>query len=288
MIIQGINPPANQTTADGVATSGRALHTVREVLHKEIVTGTTRSAVGVIKNPPVVNWKNTGGMITADRNNVGIPPRTTTQVQTGTGPSVPPISIGRQKIEGPRRSIINQEARNAEPLDASINIISAKHRDPTPSWSKVIGNKTITNKSADVYAHGQMNFRSDTVLYESPNFMDFELLSVNTMDELGSVFIPTTRIRKLMDGSNWILSSHDISEATEDRAIGMKAKNHYNFKSEFETRRYKMVDQYFGRQNDPISLPTLKSTPLGTNMTNRSTLPSYLIPVRIKPPKPTS
>ena len=149
-IIQGIIPSVKQTTADLVETSGGALHAVRAILHKEIVTGATRSAAGVLKYPPVVNWMDKVRSIPVDRKTVGIPPRTTTQVRTGTGPSVPPISIGSQKIEGPRRSIIPQEVRNAETLDISINRSPDEHRDPTPSWSKVISRKTFTNKSSDV------------------------------------------------------------------------------------------------------------------------------------------
>ena len=131
-----------------------------------------------------------------------MPLRTTTQVWTGTGPSAPPISIGRQKIEGPRWSIIPQEVSNAKPRDASINRNLAQYRDPTPSWSKAIGSKKITNEIAKVYGRGQMNFRSDTVLSESPNFMYFGLLSVNTTNELGSILIPTTRSASPTDGSN--------------------------------------------------------------------------------------
>ena len=93
---------------DGVATGGRDLHAVCAVLRKEIVSGATRSTAGVLKDPPVENWKDTGGAIPVDRNTVGIPPRTTTQVHTGTGPSVPPISIWIHNIEGPRWSIITQ------------------------------------------------------------------------------------------------------------------------------------------------------------------------------------
>ena len=55
-----------------------------------------------------------------------------------------------------------------------------------------------------------------------------------------------------------------------------KSKNHYNFKSDFETRR---EIQDFGRQNYPVSSPTLDSTPLGTNNTNRTTSPIDSIPV---------
>ena len=216
-----------------------------------------------------------------------MPPITTTQVCTGTGSSVPPISIGSQKIEGPRRSVIPQEVRNSKPLDDSINRNPDKHSDPTPSCSKVIFSKKITNEIANVYACGRMNFGSYTVLSESSNFMGFGLSSVNTTDKLGSVFIPTTRNRRPTDGSNWILPGHDISEATVDRVSGKKAKNHYNFKSEFETRRDNILDQYFGRQSNPISRPTLDLTPFGMNTTNRTTSPIDSILVRTKTPEPT-
>ena len=112
-IVQGVITPVNQTTVDGVATSGGDVHAVHAVFCKDIVMGATRSATGVLKYPPVVNWKDTGKTILVYRNTIGIPPRTTTQVWTGTGTSVPPISIGKQKAGGPRRSIIPQEVRNS-------------------------------------------------------------------------------------------------------------------------------------------------------------------------------
>ena len=272
---------------DGVATSRRDLHAIRAVLCKEIITSATRSTAGVLKDPLVINWKYKSGPITVDKNTVVIPPRTTTQVLTGTRPSSPPIIIGSQKIEGPRRSIITQEVRITDPLNTFINIITSKHRYPTPIRSKAISSKIFTNKSADVYAQSRMNFGSDTVLSKSPNFMDFGLSSVNTMDELGSVFIITNRIGRPMGGSNWILSCHDISESTADRVSRTKAKNHYNFKSEFEARRDKMVDQDFGHQNDLMSRPTLDSTTLGKNTTNGTTSPIDSIIARTKTLEPT-
>ena len=93
-----------------------------------------------------------------------------------------------------------------------------------------------------------MKFGSDNVLSKSPNFMDFGLSSVNTTDELGSLFLATTKIRRPTDGSNWILPVHDSSEATADKVIRAKANNHYNLKSEFETRRDRMVAQDFGHE----------------------------------------
>ena len=237
VIIQGNIPPVNQKTVDGVATSRGDLHAVCTVLHKEIVTGTTRSTAGVLKDFLVKNWNNASGPIPVDRNTFGITPRTTTQFISVTGHSAPPISIGIQKIEGPRRSIIPQEARNSEPIDASVNRYPDKYRDPTLGWSKKIGSKLVTDESVDVYARGRMNFGSDTVLSEDPNFMNFRLSTVNTMDKLRSVIVPTIRVGGPKNGSNWIQPRHDIEEATADRASKTKGNNHFTFKIYFETMR---------------------------------------------------
>ena len=150
----------------------------------------------------MVNWKDAIEKIPADRNTVGMPLRTTTQVWTGTGPSAPPISIGRQKIEGPRWSIIPQEVSNAKPRDASINRNLAQYRDPTPSWSKAIGSEKITNESANVYARGRMNSGVTLSSLKVQTSCIFGLLSVNTTNELGSILIPTTRSASPTDGSN--------------------------------------------------------------------------------------
>ena len=64
-----------------------------------------------------------------------------------------------------------------------------------------------------------MNLTRDAVLAESPNFVNLGLSYVETSDELRSVFIPTTRIRIMTDGSNWIPPGHIIGEVTADRVI---------------------------------------------------------------------
>ena len=48
-----------------------------------------------------------------------------------------------------------------------------------------------------------------------------------------------------------------------------------------------MVDQDFGRQNDPMSRLTLDSTPLGKNTNNGTTSPIDSIPLGTKTPEPT-
>ena len=110
--------------------------------------------------------------------------------------------MGCQYIGSPMRSIGPQELRGAQPLETFIHIIYAKHRDPAPTWSKVIGHKLSDESSTDVYARCQMNLTHDAILEESPNFMNLGISSVHTSGKLGSIFIPTTIIGRRMDGSN--------------------------------------------------------------------------------------
>ena len=111
--------------------------------------------------------------------------------------------------------------------------------------------------------------------------MNFRLSPVNTTGKLGSVIFPTTRSGRPKNGSNWIQPGHDIEEATAYRASKTKAKNHYNFKSDYETMR---EIQAFEQENISMSGPTLDSTLIGTNTTNRKTSPIDSILVGTKTP----
>ena len=62
-----------------------------------------------------------------------------------------------------------------------------------------------------------MNLTCDAVLTEIPNFVNLGLSSAHTSDKLGSVSIPTTRIGRPTDGSNWLPPGHIIGEVTADR-----------------------------------------------------------------------
>ena len=230
-----------------------------------------RSATHVLKDPPVVKLIYTDGKIQQDRNTTGMTPKLITSVWIGAGHSVSPTRMGIQDIGIPRGSIGPQEGRDNQPLDTSINGIYAKHRDLAPTWSKVY------KPSADVYSRCRMNLTRDAVLNKIQNFMNLGLSSVHTSDEIGSVFIPPTIIGRPDDGSNWLPPGHRIGEVAADRVIRMGSGQNYNAKTDFETRR---ENQDFGRQNNSMSQPPLKSTPIGTNTTNRKTSPIDSIPVR--------
>ena len=173
---------------------------------------------------------------------------------------------------------------DAEPLDDSINGFPSQHRYPTPIFSKVSGCKFTDRFSADFNSRFQINFGSDAVFTEIPNFVNLGLASVHTSDELGSVSIPTTIILTPTDGSNWLPTSHSIGEVTADRVSRTGSEQDNNSKTDFETRR---ENQYFGRQNNSMSRPHLDSAPLGKDTTNRTMSPIDSIPVGKKMPEPT-
>ena len=128
-----------------------------------------------------------------------------------------------------------------------------------------------------------MNLARDAVLTEISNFVNMGISSVHTSDELGSVFIPTTGIRRPTDGFKWLLPSHCIGEVTADIVSSTGSEQNYNAKTDFENRR---ENQDFGRQNNSMSRPHLDLTPLGTNSTNETTSPIDSIPVGAKTPEP--
>ena len=110
----------------------------------------------------------------------------------------------------------------------------------------------------------------DTDLTKSPNFVNLGLSSIHTSDELWSVFILTTRIGTPADGSNLLPPGHFIGEFTQDKVIRTGSDQDYNAKTNFGSMR---VNQYFGRQSNPLSQPPLDLNPLGTNTTNGKFLP---------------
>ena len=156
-----------------------------------------RSAAHIFQTPADVRWHDTDGTTPQDGNvAIGLT-SLTSPVQIGGSVTSSPNRTGSQDIASPRGSIGQQWIRYAEPLDTSINGIYSKQRDPAPTWSKFIGRKFTDESNADVHSRCRMNLTRDTFLTKSPNFVNLGLSSVHTLDELGSVVIPTTRIGML-------------------------------------------------------------------------------------------
>ena len=184
----------------------------------------------------------------------------TTPVRIGVAPSVSPTRMGSQEIGSPSGSIGPQEVRDAQPFENSINGIYTKHKNPAPTFSNVFSRKLSDESSANVSLHFHINLTCDAILIKSPNFMNMELLSVHTSDEPGSVFIPSTIIRRQKDRSNWLPPGHLIGEVIAEIMSRTRLEKNYCAKTDFETR---WEDQDLGRQNNSMSRPPLNSTPLG-------------------------
>ena len=165
---------------------------VHTVILEEIVTGALPSAAHVIKYPPLINYKVTHRLISIDMNTVGVSPRSTNQVLTGSGTSAPPIRIRSQEIGSPRGSIGTQKVRNNHPFKTSIIQFSSKHFHPTPIFSKAIGRKTVSGKSDEVNCRCEIDIGHNSFFDEIPNFIYFGLLPANEPDKLKSIIVPNT------------------------------------------------------------------------------------------------
>ena len=186
------------------------LHARHTILLKEIVTNVACSAARVFRTPTDVSRYETDRITPRDINTAIGSTRLDYPVLIGGSTTGSPTRTGSQDIICPRGSIRPHWSSDAKPLDTSINGIYSKHRDPTPTWIKLICCKFTDKSSANVNSRCRMNLARDVVLTESPNFTNQGLSSVHTPDELRSVFVPTTKIKRLVDGSNWIPSGHCI------------------------------------------------------------------------------
>ena len=132
-------------------------------------------------------------------------------------------------------------------------------------FSNVIGYELYHSSSTDLYSCFRMDFASNAVGTEAPNFVYLGLLAINAMDEFNIFSTPATRIRRPTDGPHWYTPDHV-------------------FETDFQNWR---ENHDFGRQNISMSRPPLYSTPTGTNMTNRTTSPIDLITIEKQTPEPT-
>ena len=88
---------------------------------------------------------------------------------------------------------------------------------------------------------------SNSILGESPNFLDLGLSPANTADKIKSIFAPATRVEGFMDKSNWLASRHGCGEFTVGRVSEAKVFSEYNKSSKFETTKF------FGRENNYVT-----------------------------------
>ena len=92
------------------------------------------------------------------------------------------MRTGNQDIFSPSHPIIAKRGSNVEPFDASINGFLAINGHSTSYFSGVIGLEAFSAEVADVNPCERMNFASNSVLGETPNFVDLRLSPAHITD----------------------------------------------------------------------------------------------------------
>ena len=156
---------------------------------------------------------------------------------------------GYWQSKGVNLSLKSQEHHQ---FKTSINQFSPEHGHPTPIFSKVICCKTFPDKRSDVCARKRMDLMSISVLSESPSFMNFGLTPANTPDKLKSVIVPTTRVERLTNGSDWILTKHNIEEVTVERVGEAKAYRDYILKMSLKLWKILSEKIFLGVESKPF------------------------------------
>ena len=275
MIITPIDPQISDEVAAGRGTT----HARQTISSKVILTDTVHSGAHVFRNPTDISRMDTDGTIPQDGNTSIRSPRLTSPVLIGGGTTVYPTRTVGKDIIIPKGPTGYVEVRNDQPFHTSVNGNSDENGDTTPTLSKAIRKEESDDPSANIFLRCRMKFTRDAAVTKRPNFMNLGISAVHTSDELSSFSIPTTRIRRLIDGYNWIFPGHLIGEVTADIMSGTRSDQNCSSKAYFETMR---ENQDFERKNISMSRPPLDSTPFGTNTTNRKMSPIKSIPVGTK------
>ena len=132
------------------------------------------------------------------------------------GNSFSPTRTGKQDVFSPSHPSIAKRGRNSEPFNASNNGFLAENGDSTSYFSGVIGLEAVSAEVSDVNPRERMNFASNSVLSETPKFVDLRLSPAHTTDKLNSVIGSATRDGGLKDHSDWLMPRHSIEEVTEE------------------------------------------------------------------------
>ena len=95
------------------------------------------------------------------------------------------------------------------------------------SFSGVSGVGKLFAEVADINPRKRMNFASNSVFGETPEFEDLGLSPAHTADKLKSNFAPATRAEGLTDKSYGLTHKHFIAEVPSDRVREAKYYSDY-------------------------------------------------------------
>ena len=122
--------------------------------------------------------------------------------------------MGSQEIISKHGSTGSVETGDTQNFDTYIDESLDKNGNSTPIFSKAIGRELFHNSSSDIYLRCRVEFTSNVVGTEAPDFMLLGLPAVNTSNEVMSFGTPNTRVGRTTNGSNWSGPVHMFGELT--------------------------------------------------------------------------
>ena len=229
-----------------------------------------RHSVQVLQTPRHVSRTGSANTNPGNTPHAVRPPRDNSPVPIG-GIGISPTSghSGSLQVFNTPQSTVSDKIGDTQKLDTSVDINLPDDGVSTSIFSKVIVHELSHSSSSDLYLRCWMDFSSNIVQTKAPHFVELGLPAVITLDEVKIFKNPATRIRRFTGGSHWSAPDHVLGEATAVRMSATSPEQDYSHKTDFQIWR---ENQDFGRQNNPMSLPPLDMTIIGTNTTNGTTL----------------
>ena len=109
---------------------------------------------------------------------------------------------GSLRVGNKLQSTSPDKIRNTQKLYTSVDRNFTNDRDSASIFINLIVREISHGSSSDLYLRCRMEFSSNVVQTEAPQFVDFGLLAVNISDEFGIPGTPAISIRRPTDGSH--------------------------------------------------------------------------------------
>ena len=184
-----------------VATCGGTPNAHTTPTTKGVIADAARSSAHVLHTPGNVRRTGRGGTTPGNTPHAVRPPQENWPVLIG-GTTVSPKCdiMGSQGIFNKHVSNGSAEIVDTQNVDTSIDGNLAENGDSTPISSNVIRQALYRGSSA--YLRCRVDFKSNDVGTETPDFLHLGLPAFNESDEINPIGTPTTRVRRPTYGSN--------------------------------------------------------------------------------------
>ena len=181
---------------DRVKTCGGTTNALIMPTTKEVITDVARSSAHVLRTPGHVS--RTGRDGTKPRNGYVVvrSPRDNGPVMIGATTVYPDCGImGSLDILDKHGYTGSVEIRDTQKFDTLIDGELAEDGDSNTIFSKLIGQELSHGSRADIYSLFRMDFMSNVVKTEVPNFVNLGLTAVTASDEFSTFCNPADRVR---------------------------------------------------------------------------------------------